>query len=321
MKTEPLVSVIIPTYNRADKIQNAIKSVINQTYKNVEIIVADDGSTDNTLEVLKAYPSVSVLELEHGGQGWARSNGLRHAKGVYIASLDSDDTWENSFLLKCVEQIEAFDLDFVFANWLQDLGNGQRIDFFSICYVLRGTLKQYKTEWVYLDSEELRHLYLTGCPSPSSSLLIRRSSLKNNWNSELRIADDWCLALDMIFSSPCKAAFTREILWHKNRTGNNVFDGRYAPDLVRDMLHDVDYLFSRLGKKFTSSEQKTFTKTKIRVWASYSYVQIRHNLKIFKSILFFLRAMFLAPFFTMLLSFQKMIHMGKIFVRRFSMSK
>ena len=86
------ISVIIPTYNRADLVQRAIKSVLNQTKKPNEIIVVDDGSTDNTKQILKNYP-VKILYQKNKGVSSARNIGIKNAKYEFIAFLDSDDEW------------------------------------------------------------------------------------------------------------------------------------------------------------------------------------------------------------------------------------
>jgi glycosyltransferase involved in cell wall biosynthesis len=92
--TIPKISTIIPTYNRHDLIVSSIESVLAQTYQNHEIIVVDDGSTDNTLGILKQYQDkIKVVQKDNGGSASARNIGLEHASGDYIAYLDSDDTW------------------------------------------------------------------------------------------------------------------------------------------------------------------------------------------------------------------------------------
>jgi glycosyltransferase involved in cell wall biosynthesis len=89
------VSVIIPTYNRADKVCRAISSIIDQTYKDIEIIVIDDASTDTTIKRLDEFGSqIKIIRHEKNmGVSAARNSGIRTAKGEYIALLDSDDYW------------------------------------------------------------------------------------------------------------------------------------------------------------------------------------------------------------------------------------
>lgn len=90
----PLVSVIIAAYNAADHLPDAIESVLEQTYSPVEIVVADDGSEDNTGKVLAAYGSaVKTLQLNHGGPGAARNAAISESQGDLIAVLDADDVW------------------------------------------------------------------------------------------------------------------------------------------------------------------------------------------------------------------------------------
>ncbi|MHC4123084.1 MAG: glycosyltransferase family 2 protein [Planctomycetota bacterium] len=91
---QPLVSAIIPTYNSAQYIKEALDSVFNQTYKNIEVIVVDDGSTDDTREVLKpCLDKIRYIYKENSGPASARNLGIKNAQGEYIAFLDADDAW------------------------------------------------------------------------------------------------------------------------------------------------------------------------------------------------------------------------------------
>src|SRR3954454_19415660 len=86
-----LVSVAIPTYNRAYILDKAIESALAQTYRPVEIIVIDDGSTDGTAELVGRYPELRYFHQPNGGLSAARNSGLRQARGEFIALFDSDD--------------------------------------------------------------------------------------------------------------------------------------------------------------------------------------------------------------------------------------
>src|SRR5688572_9773107 len=90
-----LVSVILPTYNRAYSIVETIKSVLAQTYHPVELIIVDDGSTDNTADVIAGFANdVTYIKQSNGGVASARNTGFRVARGEFIALIDSDDRWK-----------------------------------------------------------------------------------------------------------------------------------------------------------------------------------------------------------------------------------
>ena len=93
------VSVIIPTFNREHLIGQAIKSVWAQTYSDYEMVVVDDGSTDNTEQVFHTrYRDTPYIRKCNGGPASARNEGLRHSRSDFVAFLDSDDQWEPTFL-------------------------------------------------------------------------------------------------------------------------------------------------------------------------------------------------------------------------------
>jgi len=116
-----IVSVIIPSYNCARYVEEAIESVLNQTYNYLEIIVVDDGSTDNTREVLKEYignGQIKYVYQENQGPGAARNTGIKCAKGDYIAFLDSDDTLtENSIEKRMNLIIRSPEVGLVFSDY------------------------------------------------------------------------------------------------------------------------------------------------------------------------------------------------------------
>ena len=95
---KPLVSIVTPTYNSEAYIGNAILSILNQTYKNWELLISDDCSSDSTVNIVKKYckqyPNIRLFKLsENSGPGIARNKALENASGKYIAFLDSDDEW------------------------------------------------------------------------------------------------------------------------------------------------------------------------------------------------------------------------------------
>lgn len=90
-QVRPLVSVIIPCFNQARFLGEALEGVLRQTYKNIEIVVVDDGSSDNTAEVASAYPAVRLIRQKNQGVSTARNIGVRKSQGEYLVFLDADD--------------------------------------------------------------------------------------------------------------------------------------------------------------------------------------------------------------------------------------
>ncbi len=119
--SKPAVSIVLPTYNRARFLPEAFDAIKNQTFKDWELIVVDDGSTDNTKQIVKefaeAFPqNVVYVYQENQGPAAARNKGLEIAQGRYIAFYDSDDLWLPHHLEKCVTALEKNpDVSWVFA--------------------------------------------------------------------------------------------------------------------------------------------------------------------------------------------------------------
>jgi glycosyltransferase involved in cell wall biosynthesis len=113
----PMVSIIIPVYNVQDYLEECIDSLLNQTYKNIEIITIDDGSTDSSLKILMEYEkkinNLKVIKQGNEGQSIARNNGIKIAEGKYIYFLDSDDYLSKYTIENLVLKMERNDLDLI----------------------------------------------------------------------------------------------------------------------------------------------------------------------------------------------------------------
>ena len=124
----PLVSVVIPVYNGEPFIADCLQSVHEQTYRPLEVIVVDDGSTDRSLEIVKRSPGeIKIITQQHRDVSGARNAGIREAAGAYIALLDQDDLWRPDKLIK---QIDVFrqhpEIDLVFTDLIKFFPSGKR---------------------------------------------------------------------------------------------------------------------------------------------------------------------------------------------------
>lgn len=131
-ETTPTVSVVMPTYNRAHLLRPVIDSILSQDYRNIDLVIVDDGSSDNTQELMEQIyerdTRLRYVKLSHNrGIGFARDAGLRHAVGRYIALADSDDLWippsrlrEQVDILESYPEIEILFGDFININHIQN---------------------------------------------------------------------------------------------------------------------------------------------------------------------------------------------------------
>ncbi len=150
---QKLVSVIIPTYNRAHLVVEAIQSAKAQSYPTIQIIVVDDGSQDDTAQSVAKFENVEYYYQENKGQAAARNLGLSYAKGEYIASLDSDDIWHKDFLKAAVAALERYQVDFVFLNWTEISENKQSSSDWERSNKWRKYFNNLSGEWSLLNAE------------------------------------------------------------------------------------------------------------------------------------------------------------------------
>ena len=209
MKNE-LISVVIPTYNRGKVIRKSIESVLIQSYKNIELIIIDDGSTDNTEFVVKKISDnrIKYIKLnENKGACYARNIGIKKAKGKYIAFQDSDDIFDKYKLEKQLMNLKKMNSD---------------LDFCKIKV-------HSDTEAIFPDFEIDKELDLNKITSKlcfgnlisTQSILIKTDIIKRClFDAELPRLQDFDLALRI--SQKCKVSYTKEVLVDLYRYGDNI---------------------------------------------------------------------------------------------------
>lgn len=183
-KKEPLISVIIPTYNRATLVKRALASALDQSYQNTEIIIIDDGSTDKTSDTIKNFEDTRIkyyyCKKNSGGPTKPKNLGVKRSKGKYIAFLDSDDYWlpqKLALQLSLFEKSKDPKLAIVGSTALIDRGIGIK--------------KQYRYDEIRKDFYQriLAGNFVLSC----SSLLIKKNLFKEVgfFNESLKVGEDW----------------------------------------------------------------------------------------------------------------------------------
>ena len=127
---QPLVSVVITCYNYADYVEQAIKSILQQTYKNIELIIIDDGSTDKSLDIITKYrDSAKIVSRKNKGIVYTRNEAIQLAKGRYLCFLDADDYFDQDFIGNMVDIAERAKADVVYPNWCIFGDRDEKIEF------------------------------------------------------------------------------------------------------------------------------------------------------------------------------------------------
>jgi glycosyltransferase involved in cell wall biosynthesis len=191
-----MFSVVIPLYNKAQTIRGTLNSLMQQEFSDFEIIVVNDGSTDNSLEVVRemhANREIRVVSQENRGVSAARNYGIALARFEYIALLDADDEWEPGFLLQIKTAIEKFpDAGFYgAASWHRNITSGEQS-----CHILpKYRDKILKVEYL----SDPHHM-----PHTSAMVLSRKYFLQIDSNGEgfpvgMKVCEDWACFYRLAF--------------------------------------------------------------------------------------------------------------------------
>lgn len=180
---QPLVSVVIPVYNREDTVKKAIDSVLSQTYDNLEVIVVDDNSTDRTRGVVEEIDDARVDLLVHDenrGAAIARNTGIDAADGDFIAFQDSDDVWHPEKLKKQIE---------VFENASSDVG----VVYTAFWQVRDGVKRLVPDEDVAIKEGDIQHRLLEGNFVTTQATVVRRECFEKvgTFHAGLPRLQDW----------------------------------------------------------------------------------------------------------------------------------
>ena len=270
MHEYPIISIILPTYNRAELLKKSISSVITQTFQFWELIIWDDGSTDNTKEIVMSFsdPRVQYFYDKNNGVAYARNRAIEKSKGIYIAFLDSDDAWATD---KLAFQMQLFeknpDIDLMFSNFLninlvkqsKELGFNQNSIALDKLVIEKIDELSFK-----IKSNINESLSIDNFIAPDS-VVVKKQTLKKYclFNETLRSSEDfelwWRLGLNAVNFS-----FTNKILLnrykpHESLSGHN-------ESAYKNRLKSLD-ICSELASSFSRDDLILKLKSQYRnVW-------------------------------------------------------
>lgn len=237
---EPLVSVIIPTHNRAELVSKAVESALGQTYKNIEIIVVSDGSTDNTDDVLeeitKKNENVKYISYHpNKGGNVARNTGIKNAMGKYVAFLDDDDVWLPKKLEKQVLVAESDEKIGIVCSGSVTIDEDT------------GKTSEAIPEVEY---ESAKRILFNNDIGTTSTVLVRKSILDecNGFDEELVARQDYDLWIRMCQISNVAVVEECLVEYHVSNSNNQISKSTNKYIQATDMLiKKYDYLLSKLS--------------------------------------------------------------------------
>lgn len=274
----PFFSIIIPTYNRATFIDKTIQSVLQQTYTNFEIIVIDDGSTDNTEQIVKARKDDRLFyyKKENGERGAARNFGVVKAKGNYITFLDSDDILYKNYFSNALESIIKFNSP----------------PFLHIGYEVTDSELNSKYQVDYLKSDDIT-FFIKGNPLSCTGIFLHKDiaeKYKFNEDRELSGSEDWELWIRVASNVGIKTdnRISAALIDHDSRSVVNYKEDK----LVKRKDLAIEYAFT------DRAVQNLFAKHRRKIesyWQSYISLHLILSGN-FKGIQYLLKAIYLYPF-------------------------
>ncbi len=213
---EPLVSIVIPVYNVENFVTDALESVCNQTYKNLEIICVDDGSKDNSLSILNFYSEkderIKVISQENGGVSSARNNGIKNSQGEYICFLDSDDFMHPQCIELQLQAIQKTGAEIAFCKFKSVPENSKPEGFkhlqASKLHTTQKPLADFMFKKEKIDSSSCNKLYL------------RSLVAENLFKLGVSRGEDEIFVLNILSKASKVVANPQTLLFYRNRGGS-----------------------------------------------------------------------------------------------------
>ncbi len=264
MDNTGLVSLILPIYNVENYIQRSIDAAINQTYKNLQIILVDDGSTDNSYSICESYKNVDsrieVIHKKNGGLSDARNAGLKAVKGDYIFFYDPDDYIELNLIEICVKVCEEKKCDIVVFNYYKEDEAG------NLLFATKFKPLEYYTEKANEKLDYIEEIAVNYCKTGwnACNRFFRANIIKNNGiifaNNKVIFAEDLSFALRVALYQK-KLVVIKDILYHYPLRKTSIMNSIKELPFKRiiNLCYDFKAYAEKRGFKLGKKENFIFT--------------------------------------------------------------
>ena len=236
-----LISVIVPVYNVEKYLPQCIDSIINQTYKNIEIILVNDGSTDNSLSICNKYKEkdrrIKIINKKNGGLSSARNAGIEKINGPYLCFIDSDDFIDNNMILKLYNLIRNNNSDIAVCNRFQyyDYKKKNSLIPYSNCKYFN--TNNYEKIDAMKQLISLKNFDMSACGKLFKSLLFKDISFPVN-----KLSEDYFI-MYKIFEKCNLVTFTNEPLYYyRQRKGSISKNKKINYDYLDAAKQQMDYI-------------------------------------------------------------------------------
>lgn len=273
------VSIIVPNYNSEEYISDCIDSLINQTYKNIEVLIVDDCSTDNSVEIVKKYVKnnsnvILIKSKQNKGVSNARNEGIKKASGKYIMFSDSDDWYEKDAVEKLINAAKTKNADFVVSNYYINKNNKK----------IKVDISSYFSKEIITKEEIISYMTLTSC----SKLIEKDLFIKNNikYPEGIKRCEELPVIPVLAYCSKNSVFIDDALYNYRQRKGS-------ASNKIEKDLSYFDITFNKFIEfvdqnkyseeiEFRAIEHFLYSKTLVMIKSKYSNMDIKKHINQFK---------------------------------------
>lgn len=258
MENEQVISVVVPVYNAQQNLRRCVGSILAQSYRNLEVILVDDGSTDKSGDLCDSYAKqdarVKVLHKENGGVSQARNAGIKASGGKYLQFVDSDDTLDSEFCRIMVDSLEQSGADLAVCGYR---AIHTALGYSDECRSKTGPVRLAEgpspaEAFLQLDRDKVLSM-------PWNKLFIREK-VKKGFRKDIALGEDKIFVMDYLEANPCYTVIA-DMLYDYYVDNENTLSRKYSPDRIRYVKAVTEQTFMFCDKMFGDNYDKTYVYT------------------------------------------------------------